>query len=388
MYVVLVILVFCSVLLGMAIAVMSFGTGVKRARIFDHIYYSMEDIDGLGVVYTRKGDCTAAITFRNPVVRYRSSEDGYQRFVKLMEGIIRDLGDGYCIQKQDILARKGRSFAPCDTFLFITQEQRKTGILSYDAARWKDFQQKIHKVYQTLSARSSGCTGVQFLSSAQIREYVDRFYVQDFSVGHVSMSGFSVGGGEIRMGEKTVRLLSLLGIDHVGLPSMLQPSMLQDVDGRKLPVDIVSALDAVPGVRSIVYNQVLFIPSQQKERNALEKKATRLSSIPTPNTDIAVDAIRRVQQVIEDEDRLLVHGHYGLVVCMQENTDPDAVTRKIEDIFARQSVRISRQAYNQPELFVCSFPGNSFTLSPDYDRFLMLSDAALCLMYKERRDIR
>ena len=50
MYVVLVILVFCSVLSGMAAAVMSFGTGVKRARIFDHIYYSMEDVDGLGVV--------------------------------------------------------------------------------------------------------------------------------------------------------------------------------------------------------------------------------------------------------------------------------------------------------------------------------------------------
>ena len=99
MYVVLVILVFCSVLSGMAAAVMSFGTGVKRARIFDHIYYSMEDVDGMGVVYTRRGDCTAAIAFRNPVVRYRSSEDGYRRFMELMEGIIKDLGEGYCIQK-------------------------------------------------------------------------------------------------------------------------------------------------------------------------------------------------------------------------------------------------------------------------------------------------
>ena len=387
MYVVLVILVFCSVLSGMAAAVMSFGTGVKRARIFDHIYYSMEDVDGMGVVYTRRGDCTAAIAFRNPVVRYRSSEDGYRRFMELMEGIIKDLGEGYCIQKQDIIARKNRSFVPCDTFLFITQEQKKSGLLSYDASRWKDFLKKTRKVYQTLSARSSGCIGVQFLSSVQIREYVDRFYAQDFSAGRVDMGGFSVGAGEIRMGGKTARLLSLLDIDHVGLPCTLQPSMNQDVDGRQVPVDIVSALDAVPGVQSIVYNQVLFIPSQHREKNALEKKVTRFSSIPTPSAEIAVEGIQKVQNVIEHEGRLLVHAHYGLVVCVPENTDADAVVREIERIFWKLSVRINRRAYSQLELFVDSFPGNSFALNAEYDRFLMLSDAALCLMYKERRDI-
>ena len=31
-----------------------------------------------------------------------------------------------------------------------------------------------------------------------------------------------------------------------------------------------------------------------------------------------------------------------------------------------------------------SFPGNCYSLSEEYDRFLTLSDAAMCLMYKER----
>ena len=30
------------------------------------------------------------------------------------------------------------------------------------------------------------------------------------------------------------------------------------------------------------------------------------------------------------------------------------------------------------------FPGNCYTLNEEYDRFLILSDAAMCLMYKER----
>ena len=34
---------------------------------------------------------------------------------------------------------------------------------------------------------------------------------------------------------------------------------------------------------------------------------------------------------------------------------------------------------------MASFPGNVYRLSQDYDRFLTLSDAALCLMYKERQ---
>ena len=40
--------------------------------------------------------------------------------------------------------------------------------------------------------------------------------------------------------------------------------------------------------------------------------------------------------------------------------------------------------FNQLELFVSSFPGNCYSLNEEYDRFLTLSDAAVCLMYKER----
>lgn len=36
------------------------------------------------------------------------------------------------------------------------------------------------------------------------------------------------------------------------------------------------------------------------------------------------------------------------------------------------------------ELFVNSFPGNCFRMNPEYDRFLTIADAAMCLMFKER----
>jgi conjugation system TraG family ATPase len=59
-------------------------------------------------------------------------------------------------------------------------------------------------------------------------------------------------------------------------------------------------------------------------------------------------------------------------------------TNHLENMFGRLGIHLSKRAYNQLELFVNSFPGNCYGMNPDYDRFLTLSDAATCLMYKER----
>ena len=45
--------------IGMAIAVYAFGTGGKRANTFKDIYFSIEDVDGIGVVYTKTGELRA-----------------------------------------------------------------------------------------------------------------------------------------------------------------------------------------------------------------------------------------------------------------------------------------------------------------------------------------
>ena len=37
----------------MALSVYTFGTGGKRKRIFQNIYFSVEDTDGVGVLYTK-----------------------------------------------------------------------------------------------------------------------------------------------------------------------------------------------------------------------------------------------------------------------------------------------------------------------------------------------
>ena len=41
-----------AICIGMAISVYAFGTGGKRKKIFQDIYFSVEDTDGIGVLYT------------------------------------------------------------------------------------------------------------------------------------------------------------------------------------------------------------------------------------------------------------------------------------------------------------------------------------------------
>ncbi len=99
---------------------------------------------------------------------------------------------------------------------------------------------------------------------------------------------------------------------------------------------------------------------------------------------MAVEDIKRVQEVIARESKQLVYTHYNIVIVMSADSDVNKCTNHLENSFSRLGIHISKRAYNQLELFVNSFPGNCYGMNPEYDRFLTLSDAAACLMYKER----
>ncbi|MCE8577060.1 ATPase, partial [Bacteroides fragilis] len=89
------------------------------------------------------------------------------------------------------------------------------------------------------------------------------------------------------------------------------------------------------------------------------------------------------QEVIARESKQLVYTHFNLIVAVPTGTDLQKCTNHLENAFGRMGIHISKRAYNQLELFVNSFPGNCYGMNEDYDRFLTLGDAAVCLMYKE-----
>ncbi len=129
---------------------------------------------------------------------------------------------------------------------------------------------------------------------------------------------------------------------------------------------------------------MVFVPNQKRELALLDKKKNRHASMPNPSNLMAVEDIKRVQEVIARESKQLVYTHYNLVVAVSGDTDIQKCTNHLENSFSRMGIHISKRAYNQLELFVNSFPGNCYGMNADYDRFLTLGDAATCLMYKER----
>ena len=150
-----------------------------------------------------------------------------------------------------------------------------------------------------------------------------------------------------------------------------------------MPVDLVSVVDNIPTAETVIYNQMIFMPNQKRELSLLDKKKNRHASMPNPSNLIAVEDIKKVQDVIARENKQLVYAHFNLVVSVPIDEDIQKCTNHLENSFGRMGIHISKRAYNQLELFVNSFPGNCYGMNPDYDRFLTLSDAATCLMYKE-----
>ena len=228
--------------------------------------------------------------------------------------------------------------------------------------------------------------GVQarFLNKSEASEYVDRYFAMNFKDKVVSMSNFKVDDETVSMGDKRCKVYSLVDVDCAALPSLIRPYTNIEVNNTDMPVDLLAAIDSIPGAEAVVYNQIVFLPNQKRELALLDKKKNRHASIPNPSNQMAVEDIKRVQEVIARESKQLVYTHFNLVVAIAANTDIQKCTNHLENSFSRMGIHISKRAYNQLELFVSSFPGNCYSMNEEYDRFLTLSDAAMCLMYKER----
>ena len=398
-----VFIVFIALCVGMAVSVYAFGTGGKRKRIFQDIYFSVEEADGIGAVYTKTGEYSAVLKLENPVQKYCANIDSYYEFTQLFTAIAQTLGEGYAIHKQDIFIRKkfteesdenreflstsyfryfnGRPYTDSECYLTITQEVKKSRLFSFDGKKWRDFLVKIRKVHDQL--RDAGVQ-VRFLNRQEVNEYVDRYFAMNFRDKVVSMTNFKVDDECISMGDKRCKVYSLVDVDNVSLPSVIRPYTNVEVNNSSMPMDLVSVVSGIPNTEAVVYNQMIFIPNQKRELALLDKKKNRHASMPNPGNQMAVEDIKRVQEVVARESKQLVYTHYNLVVAMSSDTDLHKCTNHLENQFSRMGIHISKRAYNQLELFVNSFPGNCYGMNPDYDRFLTLGDAAACLMYKER----
>ena len=397
-----VLLCFAAICIGMAISVRAFGTGSKKAKIFKEIYFSIEEVDGIGVYYTKTGEFSATVKIVNPVQKYCADINEYYSFSSLLTSLMSTLGEGYAIHKQDVFVRKGfeaeggnkeflsesyfryfggREYTDCITYLTITQENKKSRLMSYDNKKWQDFQVKLGKVQDQLRDRG---IDAHYLNKKEAKRFINQYYTQNYTQKNLSHNNYKVTDEYIGIGSKKFKIYSLVDVDCIVVPELIKPYTNIDVNNVTMPVDLMSMLDSIPDSVNVVFNQIIFPPNQRQELSKLAKKKNRHSSLPNPSNEIAVEDIKKVEELTARENKQLVYCHYNIVITVDNNTDLQKVTNNLENTFSRIGIQISQHSYNQLELFVGSFPGNCYSMNKEYDRFLTLSDAASCLMYKEK----
>lgn len=397
-----VLLCFTAICIGMAISVYAFGTGSKKAKIFKEIYFSIEEVDGIGVYYTKTGEFSATLKIINPVQKFCADTNEYYSFSNLFTSLMATLGEGYAIHKQDVFVRKGfeaegenkeylsqsyfkyfsgREYTDCITYITITQENKKSRFLSYDNKKWQDFQVKLGKVKDQLQDRGIGS---HFLNKKEAKRFVSQYYTQNYTKKKLSHNNYKISDEQIGIGSKKFKIYSLVDVDSIVLPELIKPYTNIDVNNVTMPVDLMAMLDNIPDSVNVVFNQIIYIPNQRQELAKLAKKKNRHASLPNPSNQIAVEDIKKVEELAARENKQLVYCHFNMVITVDENTDLQKVTNNLENTFSRIGIQISQHSYNQLELFVGSFPGNCYSMNKEYDRFLTLSDAASCLMYKEK----
>ncbi len=369
-------------------------------KTFDLPYVGVDKSGPHELLIGSDGSLSILIRLHNPVIRYSASPVAYEEFHQLMTGVVKVLGDGYILQKQDIISQNtyplkpsgeylqekynahfaGRDFLAIQTYLTITRPVKKGAFYVYDHKTLVAFRQAIAKVTDILDA--SG-TGPVILKEKEINELVMRLLAMDFKSESISLDNYQPTDTEINMGSRAIRSISLVNTDAIDLPQEVGTHIeLNEKDTlRGFPIDFLSFLFKLPDFEVLVFNQVIEIPNQSMTLKKLELKKKRHSGIPDPANQLCVEDIDLLLNDVARENQLLVNCHFNiLMVCEKEQLQKSA--NFIESSLFSLGIVPSKNAYNQLELFRCALPGNAIELK-EYDWFLTTCDAALCFFLKE-----
>lgn len=365
---------------------------------FDGLYQGVsEEMPGIAVAYTRNGNFSVFIEMVNPVEQYCANRENYYEAMALYESLVKTVGDGYAIQKQDIFSRQsfkkdvsgmkflsksymkhfeGREYTDIKTYLIITQELKRSGFNLFDKKKWNEFWIKVQKVQDILS---QGKVDFHVMNVSEVTDYLHRYLGVSFRKGSFSFENFKSMENYVKMGEKAFKIIDMVDIDEVIMPAKVKPY----ADRDNYPQDYLSFLATVPDAECVIYTQTLIVPNQRKETSKLQSNMNRKRNIKDPANLLAAQDIENLMNDIARDNKMLVYCNFTVMVVVKGGEKAlEKPYNYLEKAFYDLGIGISKSAYNQLELFVGSFPGNEYSLK-DYERFLCPHDAAVCLMFKE-----
>ena len=349
------------------------------------------------------GNPVIGIRIKNIVEQYSADPDRYEQFHTVLNQVIAIIGENHIVQKTDIFAKKiyvaekentylqqkysehfsGRTYKTIDTVLLFTDLlDNKKSKYKFSEKNYKELRDKCEKVYMLLEQNE--CTP-EWLLEKDFEYYIGGMLTMQFSSMPI-FDNIKSTNEYLRIGNSFVKTISFVDVENIELPSQIGTYTAMGGNGTvsDLAVDNFSFLNELENYQSIVYNQVIAIPPQVQRQRELEKKKKKHEGVAksAPSNAIVAEEIDTLLQNIAVDGQLIVDAHFSLVIACETLEKMEKTQSTIENKLFTKGIIISKNAYNQMELFRAAIIGNAVELK-DYDLFTTTSEAGLCFFFKE-----
>lgn len=359
------------------------------------------------VLFGQYGNPIIGIGIKNRVEQYSADPDNYLDFHTVLNQAVSIIGEGRIIQKLDIFTKKaytaepspqflqqkysdhfnGRDFKIIDTALFFTdlvddKLKKKNKHYDFSEKRYKDLRDKCQKVFMLL--QQSGCEP-RFLFEKDFEYYISGVLSMKFS-DVPSFDNIKSTGEFVQIGSRFVKNISYVDVENIDLPSEIDPYSFLGGNGAaaETAVDNFSFINELEDYETVIYNQVITIPAQAAQQRELDKKKKKHegAAANSPSNAIIAEEIQTLLHNIAIDGQLVVNAHFSLLYSADSLEKMENLQSVIENKLFTKGIIVSKNAYNQMELFRAAIPGNGTELR-EYDLFMTTSEAALCFFFKE-----
>jgi type IV secretory pathway VirB4 component len=359
------------------------------------------------VLFGQYGNPIIGIRIKNIVEQYSADPDNYLNFHTVLNQVVSIIGEGRIVQKLDIFSKKrynaessnqflqqkysehfdGRLFKTIETVILFTdivedKLKKKNKHYQYSEKSYKELRDKCQKVLMLL--KQSGCEP-QFLFEKEFEYYISGVLSMQFTKTPV-FDNIKSTNEYLQIGNRFVKNISYVDVENIDLPSEIDPYSILGGNGAasETAVDNFTFINELEDYETIIYNQVITIPLQAQQQRELDKKKKKHEGAAnnSPSNAIIAEEIQTLLHNIAIDGQLVVNAHFSLIFSTNTLEKMEGIQSMIENKLFTKGIIVSKNAYNQLELFRSAIPGNATELR-EYDLFMTTSEAALCFFFKE-----
>ena len=359
------------------------------------------------VLFGQYGNPIIGIKIKNIVEQYSADPDSYLNFHTVLNQVVSIIGEGRIVQKLDIFSKKkytaeqsnqflqqkysehfeGRLFKTIETVLFFTdiiddKLKKKMKHYHFSDKSYKELRDKCQKVLMLL--KQNNCEP-EFLFEKDFEYYISGVLSMQFTE-YPRFDNIKSTNEFLQIGNRFVKNISYVDVENIDLPAEIEPYSVIGGNGAaaETAVDNFSFINELEDYETIVYNQIITIPLQAQQQRELDKKKKKHEGAAnnSPSNAIIADEIQTLLHNIAIDGQLVVNAHFSILFSAHTLEKMENIQSMIENKLFTKGIIVSKNAYNQLELWRSAIPGNGTELR-EYDLFMTTSEAALCFFFKE-----